>query len=307
MKMTLKSLWIRRGSRFPNARFSVNSDRFVMKFTKMIIPVIAIGAIGVSSFAAPAFSSIEKTPEVHGSIFYSMKNIPSGFSLVSGYDNSGLSELTGKQNPNPIKNDAGTCTFSPQIAYLPLTGTGRGDNYLTRSYIYENAQISAHLPSAIKKNHVSAGKTNLEILVSSYDVPASKNNSENKSGYYRTVAVRALDTTATIPYVTDTEAKGIPAITMTYDCQTAGDYKDADLSALLSSVDVNLMDTMSNDPAPKKDTVKLSPTPSAAPTDSPSTSESPSESPTTEATASSKDSASGAAETKPSQVASVKP
>lgn len=289
------------------AAFSPNSDRFFMKFLKMIIPISAVVAIGAAAFAAPPFSSIEKTPEIKGSIFYSMKNTPSGFSLAAGYNNSDLSEVTGKQNPNPIKNDAGTCTFSPTIAYLPLTGTGRGDDYLTRSYIYESAQISAHLPSTIKKNYVSAGKTNLEILVSSYDVPASKNNSENKSGYYRTIAVRSMDTTAPIPYVTGTEANGIPTITMTYDCQTANDYKDADFSALLSSVDVNLTDSISNAPAPEKDTVKITPEPSATTTNSPSPSESPTESPAAEATDSSKDSSNGTVETKSGPVVSVKP
>jgi hypothetical protein len=290
--------------------YRLNSDRFYMKFWKMAIPIAAAGVIGVAAFAAPTFSSIEKTPEIKGSIFYSMKNTPSGFSLVSGYNNSALPELTGKQNPNPIKNNAGTCTFSPQIAYLPSTDAGRGDKYLTQSYIYQNAQISAHLPSAIRKNHISAGNTNLEVFISSYDVPASKDNSDK--GYYRTVVVRAMDITVPIPYVSGSESKGIPIIVMTYDCQTANDYKNDDLSALLSSVNVNLTDTISNDPASKKDTVK----PTVAPSDTPSAtataynpgaSESPSESPSTTATNSSTVSPTGAVKTKSSPVISAKP
>ena len=278
-----------------------------MKFTKMIIPIIAVGVIGMSSFAAPEFSSIGKTPEIKGSIFYSMKNIPSGFSLVAGYNNSGLSEVTGKQNPNPVKNNAGTCTFSPTIAYLPSDNAGRGDSYLTRSYIYENAQISAHLPSALKKKVVSADNTNLEILVSSYDVPDSKDNGESKKGYYRTVAVRAMDTIVPVPYATDTDVKGLPAVIMTYDCQTANDYKETDLSALLSSVNINMTDTASNAPAPQQDIANPTSEPSAPSTDSPSTPEAPTESPTEAATDGSADSTNEAVGTEPSPVASTEP
>jgi hypothetical protein len=286
-----------------DARF--NSDRFCMKFSKMIIPIAAAGIIGATSFVAPPFLSIEKTPEIKGSVFYSMKAIPNDFSLVAGYNNSDLPELTGKQNPNPIKNKAGTCTFSPQIAYLPSTDAGRGDKYLTLSYIYNNAQISPHLPSAITKKHVSAGNANLEVLTSSYDIPDSKDSSDTKKGYYRTVAVRAMDKTVSIPYVTGTDAKGLPTVVLTYDCATMSDYKDEDFSALLSSVNVNLTDIISNAPAPKKDIVK--PTPAVTPTDSPSATESPSESPVTTATDSSKSSANGATGTKSTPVASAKP
>lgn len=276
-----------------------------MKFSKMIIPISAIAGIGVASFLAPASSNIEKTPEITGSIFYSMKNIPSGFGLAAGYNNSDLSEVTGKQNPNPVKNNAGTCTFSPTVAYLPSDFAGRGDNYLTRSYIYENAQISAHSPSAIKNKFVSAGNTNLEILVSSYDVPASKDSSDDKKGYYRTVAVRAIDVTVPVPYASET--KGLPAVIMTYDCQTENDYRESDLSALLSSVNINTTDTVSNAPAPEKDTVEPVAEPSATSTDSPSASETPSESPTEVATDDSTDSSNDGVETTPSPVASPEP
>lgn len=282
-----------------------------MKFPKMIVPILAIGTISAASFAAPPFSSIEKTPEIKGSVFYSMKETPSEFSLVSGYNNSDLSELTGKQNPNPIKNKAGTCTFSPQIAYLPSAEAGRGDKYLTLSYIYQNAQISPHLPSVVKKSHVSAGKTNLEVLTSSYDVPASKDNSDSKTGYYRTIAVRAMDTTLPIPYVSESDSKGLPTVVLTYDCQSASDYKDGDFSALLSSVNVNLMDTISNAPAVKKEPVNPTPSPtatsSAASTDGPSAEETPSESPSATTTGNSKASPNGATGTKSGPVMSTKP
>lgn len=248
-----------------------------MKFPKIVIPLVAIGTIGLASFAAPTFSSIEKTPEINGSIFYSMKNPPSGFSLVAGYNNSELPELTGKQNPNPIKNPSGTCTFSPQISYLPAAGTNRGDKYLTLSYIYENAQVSSHLPSPIKKRHVSAGDTHLEILTSSFDVPASKDSgTDNETGYNRTLAVRAMDTTVPIPYASETTAKGIPAVVMTYDCQTANDFKDSEFSALLSSVNVDLKNTVSTS-APKKDAE--TPTTATSPPTSPTGSETPLQSP----------------------------
>ena len=269
-----------------------------MKFPKMIIPIIAIGAIGMASFAAPPFSSIEKTPEIKGSVFYSMKNVPSGFELVSGYNNSNLPELTGKQNPNPLQNASGTCKFSPQISYLPDEHTGRGDKYLTLSYIYENAQASPHLPSAIKKMHVSAGDTTLEVLRSSYDVAPAKDSSGNEKGYYRTVAVRAMDTMVTVPYVAGSESKGIPTIVLTYDCQSMSDYNESDFSALLSSVNVNLMDTVSNE-VPVKDTVK--------PTDSPTASELPTDGPSATATDSSTASGSKALETKSGPPTTSKP
>lgn len=278
-----------------------------MKFMKMIIPISAVAVIGMSSFVAPAFSSIEKTPEIQGSIFYSMENTPSGFNLVGGYNNSDLSEVTGKQNPNPVRNDAGTCTFSPTIAYLPSDSEGRGDSYLTRAYIYENAQISKHLPSVIKKKFISADNTNLEVLVSSYDVPASKDSGDDKNGYYRTVAVRAMDKIVSVPYATDTDTKGLPAVIMTYDCQTENDYRENDLSALLSSVNINTTDTVSNAPAPEKDTVKPTAEPTATSIDSPSAPETPADSPTDAATDGSTDSTNEAVGTEPSPVGSTEP
>lgn len=273
-----------------------------MKFPKMILPILAMGSLGLASFAAPPFSGIEKTPETKGSVFYSMKTLPNGFSLAPGYDNN---ELTGKQNPNPIKNQSGTCTFSPQVAYLPAANANRGDKYLTLSYIYENAQVSPTLPTAIKKKHVSAGNTFLEVLTSSFDVPASKSSSDNKNGYYRTIAVRAIDATVSIPYVAEKATKGLPAIVMTYDCQTENDYKDEDFSSLLGTVDINLMDTISN-AAPNNTSVDK-PTQAPAPTTSPTPTETPSERSKPTMTGSSTGSPTDAAETESSPVASAKP
>ena len=268
----------------------------------MIVPIVAIAAIGMASFAAPPFSGIDKTPEVKGSVFFSMKNVPSGFSLVPGYDNSNLPELTGKQNPNPIKSSAGTCIFSPQVSYLPAAYAGRGDKYLTLSYIYENSQVSPTLPAPVKRTHVSAGKSYLEVLTSSYDIPASKNGKADQKGSYRTVAVRALDMAVFISYAGGPDSKGLPTITMTYDCQTASDYKDADFSALLASVDVNLTDTVSNAPVAKKETASPagSATPSGTPTGSPSAPETPAVSPSKPSAASRAAAPTGTAETKSS-------
>lgn len=275
-----------------------------MKFSKMILPIVAIGALGLASFAAPSFSSIEKTPEIKGSVFYSMKEVPRSFSLAPGYNNSDLSELTGKQNPNPIKNQSGTCTFSPQISYLSADGANRGDKYLTLSYIYENAQISPSLPTAIEKKHVSAGKTYLEVLTSSFTVPPSKNGNDNKQGYYRTIAVRAMDTTVQVPYATGSDSKGLPTVVMTYDCQTENDYKDEDFSSLLAAVDINLVETISNTPL-NKDSVK--PTQSPIPTTSPTSPESPSQRPSGSSAGSSPASPSGSAEATSSPVVSASP
>lgn len=225
--------------------------------------------MALTSCAAGNSGGLDKTPKTGEAVFFSDSKAPEGWNPKAGYTNNGLKALVSKQNPVALTK--GSCSYTQQITYLADYYHGRTDDYLTRQYIYDNAQVAGILPPALKSVKVSSDSGDLEMLSTSYEVKGSAigNSKDAKTpDSYRSIAVRVIDNSMSTgydvpagqegPYGSDA-SKGLPVVVLTEECPTQGEFNQNDWDALLKSTKVAL-----NQPAPSE------PAPSAEPTNSPS-------------------------------------
>lgn len=248
-----------------------NESIIPMKSLKVILPVMAVAMMALTSCSSGNTGGLDKTPKIGSAVFFADSSAPDGWNPKAGYTNNGLKPLVAKQNPVALSKDK--CSYTQQITYLADYYQGRTDDYLTRQYIYDNAQIAGILPPALKSVKVSSDSGDLEMLSTSYEVKGSSvgNAKDAKTpDSFRTVAVRVIDNSLSTgyevpagqkgPYGSDA-SKGLPVVVLTEECPTQGDFNQSDWDALIKSTKVNL-----NQPAPSEP----SPTPSAKPSESPS-------------------------------------
>jgi hypothetical protein len=239
-----------------------------MKSLKIILPVMAVAVMTLTSCSGGDTGSLSKTPKIGSAVFFADSQAPAGWNTKAGYTNNGLKALVSKQNPVALSK--GNCSYTQQITYLADYFHGRTDEYLTRQYIYDNAQIANILPNDLKSVKVSTDSGDLEMLSTSYEVKGSAvgNAKDAKTpDSYRTVAVRAIDTSLATgydvpagqkgPYDSDA-TKGVPVVVLTEECPTQSDFNQNDWDSLLKSTKVDLNQPAPSDPSP-------SAKPSAAP------------------------------------------
>lgn len=258
---------------------------YPMKSLKVILPVMAVAMMTLTSCSSGDAGSLDKTPKIGSAVFFADSKAPDGWNAKDGYTNNGLKALVAKQNPVALAKDK--CSYTQQITYLADYYHGRTDDYLTRQYIYENAQIAGILPADLKSVKVSSDSGDLEMLSTSYEVKGSAvgdSKDAKTPDSYRTVAVRVIDNSLSTgydipagqkgPYGSDV-SKGLPVVVLTEECPTQGDFKQSDWDALVNSTKVNLNQPVPVDPSPE---VKPSDTPSvpAEPTSTEKASEEPS-------------------------------
>lgn len=231
-----------------------------MKSLKVILPVMAVAMMALTSCSAGNDGGLDKTPKVGSAVFFADSKAPDGWNVKPGYTNNGLKALVAKQNPVALSK--GNCSFTQQITYLADYYHGRTDDYLTRQYIYDNAQIASILPKDLKTVKVSTDSGDLEMLSTSYEVKGSAvgNSKDAKTpDSYRTLAVRVIDNSLSTgydipagqkgPYGSDA-SKGVPVVVLTEECPTQGEFTQNDWDALLKSTKVNLNQPAPSDPAP---------------------------------------------------------
>lgn len=247
-----------------------NESIIPMKSLKVILPVMAVAMMALTSCSSGNAGGLDKTPKIGSAVFFADSEAPDGWNTKVGYTNNGLKPLVAKQNPVALSK--GNCSYTQQITYLADYYHGRTDDYLTRQYIYDNAQIAGILPPALKSVKVSSDSGDLEMLSTSYEVKGSAvgNAKDVKTpDLFRTVAVRVIDNSLSTgyevpagqkgPYGSDA-SKGLPVVVLTEECPKQEEFNQSDWDALIKSTKVNL-----NQPAPS------APAPSTKPSESPST------------------------------------
>jgi hypothetical protein len=237
-----------------------NESIIPMKSLKIILPAMAVAMIALTSCSGGNAGGLDKTPKIGSAVFFADSQAPSGWAAKAGYTNNGLKALVAKQNPVALSK--GDCSYTQQVTYLADYYKGRTDDYLTRQYIYDNAQIAGILPHDLKSVKISTDSGDLEMLSTSYEVKGSAvgNSKDAKTpDSFRTLAVRVLDNSLSTgydvpagqkgPYDSDV-TKGLPVVVLTEECKTQGDFVQSDWDSLIKSTKVNLNQTAPSDPSP---------------------------------------------------------
>lgn len=202
-----------------------------------------------------------KTPNVGDTVFFADSHAPDGWKAKESYSDQAMKALTAKQNPAALTD--GKCSFTQQVTFLPDYYQSRGDDYLSRQYLYDNAQIAGTLPEALKVISTSTDSKDLEMVSATYVVKGVPEKTGKDATVtpdsFRAIAVRALDKSLNNgydvpagqrgPYESDA-AKGLPTIVLIEDCPSQKDFKADQWESLVKSSKVNLTQPAPSEPAP---------------------------------------------------------
>lgn len=238
-------------------------NKYATNAVKASIPIALIGAL---AFSVPMFANergknitFENTASIKGDISYSPFEVPNGFTMVDGRSVENISPLQAAQNPGSWLNAEKTCKFTPTVAYLPVSSKERTEEFLSKQYLYGEAERYETIPSETKLTSVNSTSGELATVYASYSVPnnGSLGTDMNSGDYYRTTAVRAFTIPATIASNSNLpgskEEQGLPTVVFNYDCITKDDYRENEMKQLANAVKVDFETSHSNDIPVKKD------------------------------------------------------
>lgn len=165
-----------------------------------------------------------------------------------------------KLRPPALTNEAKTCTYSQTPANIPSYMLNRGEDFLSKAYVYQLSESEGSLPQKEISSvgiETSAGK--MEFAYAAYDpkVTDIKNNTNKdadssnteKVQVYRAVAVRVFDAlvdqkqmsgnSAPAPFGSDS-SKTLPGVVLTYECNTKEAFNEEEAKSLFASTRVDI-------------------------------------------------------------------
>lgn len=198
--------------------------------------------------------------------FEPLANMPDGWasSLTSEIPESekAVAEASFKKNPVRIDKADKSCTYTQQSIVMPSYLANRGDDFLSRSYIYEQAQSGGEMPKGtIEQVPVNTNIGKVAFAYSTYSTTAymmginnlapADGKTEIKPGkIYRATAVRVFDSlvdankaqVAEAPpglYGSDSK-KGLPGIALTYECSKEESFNEEEAKKLFAETRINI-------------------------------------------------------------------
>lgn len=238
-------------------------NKYAKNAVKASIPIALIGAL---AFAVPIFANeegknvtFENTAEIKGDVSYSPIEAPNGFSLVAGRSVENISPLQAMQNPGSWLNAEKTCKFTPTITSLPVSAQNREEEFLSKQYLYGEAERYESIPSETKKASINSTAGELATVYASYNVPnnGSLGTDMNSGDYYRTTVTRAIASPVNIPSTSNSpgskDEQGLPVLVFNYDCAAQDDYRENELKQMLDAIKVDFESSHSSEIPTKKD------------------------------------------------------
>lgn len=170
-----------------------------------------------------------------------------------------------KKYPAVLYNADKTCSFTQSVGYLPSYEANKGDDYLSKSAVYQQVASGDKLLDKVANYNVNSNKGLIQFAYASYDVPTTgvamigspaaaavlKDADKNTARTYRVTAVRTFDKTLSTgmpldekapagPFGTDA-SKGLPTVTLIYSCSTQAAYNEDDAKKLIDQARITLL------------------------------------------------------------------
>jgi len=241
-------------------------NKYVENSIKVVIPVALIGAV---AFAAPILGKehgkniiFESSPEIKGFVSYAPKETPKGFSIVEGRSVENISPLKAAQSPGSWVNASNTCRFTPSIGYFPEGVTSADEEFLSKKYLYDEAEKYVSIPSETKIASLESTSGTLAAFYASYEIPnnGSLTKDMNSGKYYRTTASRIIAQPVSLAEDPNSPgnkgAKALPIIVLNYDCITKDDYKENEFKQMIKASVVDFKTEHSTEIPKKEETPK---------------------------------------------------
>lgn len=243
-------------------------NKYAKTTIQAAIPVALIGAL---AFGVPYFAneknekiSFDSSPEITGSVSYSPADAPNSFTVVAGRSTENISPLKAAQSPDSWLNSDKTCRFTPTVGYFEENLATRGDEFLSKKYLYDEAEKTDSIPSDTRVISFDSTSGNLASVYASYAVPNNGSLSQdmNSGDYYRTSSVRAIAKPVILTEDPsnpgDANSKALPVILLNYDCLNSDDYKESEFKQLVKAIKVDF-ESVHSDTTPVKDDKKSDP------------------------------------------------
>ena len=241
---------------------------------KVAVALLATGLLAITGCSPTAPKSLalgESANITTAPTFESMNKIPDGWQQepmappAPGEEDQATATL--KKHPQTLNSADKKCSFVQSIGYLPSYEANRGDDYLSKDGIYQQAASGDKLIDKVTTYNVNSNKGLIQFAYASYDVPtvavamastpaageAAKNaTAEQKKDNrtYRVTAVRTFDKTLATgipladnapagPFGTDA-SKGLPMVSLTYSCTDKAAFNEDAAKKLIDQVRIAL-------------------------------------------------------------------
>lgn len=237
-----------------------------MKKTTVILLATSLLALSGCSSTPKSLSLDESVSITTMPTFDNLNKIPDGWQQepiappAQGEEDQATATL--KKHPLTIYNADKSCSFKQDIGYLPSYEANRGDNYLSKDAIYQQAGSGDKLLDKVTTYDVNTNKGLLQFAYASYDLPirgtamagspaAAQELSKSKDRTYRVTAVRTFDKALSTgmpladnapagPFGTDA-SKGLPTVSLVYSCTTQAAFNEDDAKKLIDQVRVSIL------------------------------------------------------------------
>lgn len=245
-----------------------------MKSRQLVLPILAVAGMVLSGCSqVPKDYSLDETPSFGDTVNFGGSATPDGWSSPSAGDTPlGISEIVDAQHPGAISKDK--CTFQRSIEYIPSGYESRGDDYLTRDYIYKLSRTATEKNPVLKSVKVRTEDSPLEMLTASVTESLPEGASTESK-----VAVRALAGARSTGYNVESKmqgpydadaSRGLPVVFLKASCSGDNKIDDGEWNKLLDSTVVALNSPIKA-PEEKVDVQPSPPAPPAPGMDPPAT------------------------------------
>lgn len=236
-----------------------------MKKTTVIVLATSLLALSGCSTAPKSLSLDENANITTMPTFDNLNKIPDGWQQepmtppTEGEVDQATATL--KKHPLVIYNADKSCSFTQVIGYLPSYDANRGDDYLSKEALYQQAASGDKLVDKVTTYNVNSNKGLVQFAYASYDLPisgtamagspaAAEELRKSKNRTYRVTAVRAFDKALSTgmpladnapagPFGTDA-SKGLPTVSLIYSCTTQASFNEEDAKKLIDQARITL-------------------------------------------------------------------
>lgn len=234
------------------------------KITVVLLATILLALSGCSS--TPKSLSLDENANITTMpTFDNLNKIPDGWQQepmappAEGEEAQATATL--KKHPLALYNADKTCSFTQSIGYLPSYEANKGDNYLSKSALYQQAAAGDKLVEKVTTYNVDSNKGLVQFTYTSYDLPtagvamagspaAAEELRKSTNRTYRVTAVRAFDKALSTgmpladnapagPFGTDS-SKGLPTVSLMYSCDTQAAFNEEDAKKLIDQVRISI-------------------------------------------------------------------
>lgn len=229
-----------------------------------LVTILAATGCTSASQGDIGLSLEEKTGATAVPTFKAMEGVPDGWvsTLTAEIPENEKAEAEAhfRIHPANLTNSDKTCTYSQTQVTMPSYKLNRGEEFLSKDYLYEQSESNGSLPekeiSSIPIN-TSAGKLEFSYATYSPEITDLTKNTDKeanpleakKAKVYRIVAARVFDVlvergnqisdSGTAPFGSDA-TKILPGVSLTYECSTEEAFKEDEAKALFAATRVDI-------------------------------------------------------------------